>query len=278
MIRFKESDQAPTVFILDTTGTNAQHIRKQLVAFKNRWNESLADSLAVITDVHEALPGSTIIVPQYILNTLPDDKPIGKYHTIKSVNALTHYDLRAATINPIITYVDTVEGALEKLNALPNVFTADFESTGLAHPSQETLTHLAIGISETEAFVIIFAPGVEGPVLDWLVTTEKKQIWHNLSFDAKYLIHRTGRFPKNYEDSQLLSWSYLNHADTFKAKVGLKGLAGHIYGAWAIAKDLFGIEHMYDPEMIEYAGTDGCATFFVWNEFALGHKSERIVV
>ena len=278
MIRFKQSDILPDLFILDTTGVNQNYIRSQLVQYKTRWNESLADRLAVIQDISEATPGSHIIVPQYILNTLPDTKPIAHYHTIASVNALTHYDLRAAIIDPIVRFTDKPEEALEWLNTLPNVFSADFESTGLGHPSQETLTHLAIGISESEAFVIIFAEGVEKPILDWLVNTKKKQIWHNLSFDGKYLLHRTGKLPQNYEDSQLLAWSYLNHAETFRAKVGLKGLAGRIYGEWAIAKTEFGLNSLYNPEMIKYAGIDACATLFVATEFGLfSIKSERIV-
>ena len=277
MIRFKETSTPPTLFILDTTGKNQDHIRNQLVNYKKRWNESLADDLAIISNIHEATAGSTILVPQYILNSLPDTKPVARYKTMASVNAMTHYDLRAAIINPIVTFTDKPEQALEWLNATPDTITLDFETTGLAHPSQEIITHLAVGTSESEAFVIIFSDGMEAPVMDWLVTTKKKQIWHNLSFDGKYMIHRTGKFPKNYEDSQLLAWSYLNHADTYRAKVGLKGLAGKIYGEWAVAKDLFGLEHMYNPEMITYAGTDTCATFFVWNEYTFGYKSERVV-
>lgn len=153
------------------------------------------------------------------------------------------------------------------LNALPDTFAADFEATGLGHPARETITHLSVAWSDRDAFVILnTSPTMERIIMRFLVETNAKQIWHNLSFDGKYIMHRTGEFPQNYEDTQVLAWSLLNHADVFKAKSGLKELMGWAYGEWAIAKDLFGTEYMFEDRVIKYAATDACATYKLWEQ------------
>lgn len=157
--------------------------------------------------------------------------------------------------------------ALQWLNKLPDAIACDFETTGLEHPSRETMTHFSVAWSEDEGFVLPFtSPMMERLVMEFLTTTKRKQIWHNLSFDGKYIMHRTGKFPINYEDTQVLAWSLLNHADTFKAKSGLKELMGWAYGDWAIAKDDFGIEKMLEPHVLKYAVTDACATYKLWEQ------------
>lgn len=54
-------------------------------------------------------------------------------------------------------------------------------SDGLSHPSLSQLTHFSLAYSESEAYVFILDnPEIHSVVLDWIVTTEIKQIWHNL--------------------------------------------------------------------------------------------------
>ena len=288
------------VCVLDQSNSNQQHIRNQLVNYKTRWGESLATNLVIINSFNEAPEGATIIAPSYLQSSLHHN-----VHTVTSINQMTHYDLRAATLQIKYRYTDKLDEALTWLSEVNGPFTADFEtaskfdddekqfiqtqiarldpesdqaeiieleqqldSSGLSHPSLTDLTHLVIGISESESFVIIFTEENLKPILEWLVTTTNKQIWHNLSFDAKHIMYNTTKFPQNYEDTQLLAWAYLNHANTFKAKVGLKGLAGHIYGDWAVSSDNFNLENKYDENLIKYAAIDGMATWFVWNEFS----------
>lgn len=85
------------------------------------------------------------------------------------------------------------------------------DSNGLSHPSLSQLTHLSLAYSETEAFVFIFDnKELQDYALNWLVTTDKKQIWHNLCFDGKHIFYNTGKLPKNYEDSQILALSLIH--------------------------------------------------------------------
>lgn len=141
------------------------------------------------------------------------------------------------------------------------------ESTGLSHPSLTYITHFSIAWTETDAFVAVLdTEEKRKAVLRWLVNTTKKQIWHNLSFDGKLIMYHTNRLPKNYEDTEILSRCLLNHVNTEEAKSGLKWLMGYKYGDWAVSKDNFSIDHIYDEELIHYAGIDACATLALYNE------------
>ena len=141
----------------------------------------------------------------------------------------------------------------------------DFEATGLGHPSQEGLTHLSLATSPTEGFVLIFDQrNMEKIVLKWLVETPIKQLWHNFTFDGKHIWFRKGKLPKDFDDTQQLAKSLLNHVDVWKANTGLKDLMGWRYGKWSIAADNFGYEKMKDPDVIKYAAIDAMATFQLW--------------
>ena len=85
------------------------------------------------------------------------------------------------------------------------------------------------------------------------------------SYDFRQIHYRTGKFPINYEDSQLLAKCILNHVETYKAKSGLKDLAGHKFGDWAISSDNFNVSQMYEPHVLRYAATDACSTYWLWN-------------
>lgn len=139
-------------------------------------------------------------------------------------------------------------------------------SSALTHPKYVQITHLAIGLSETEAVVIVFAsPQIEKIVMKWLTTTTRLQIWHNLSYDGRLIHHRTGLLPINYEDTQILAKTIVNHVEIYKAKTGLKDLAGPHYGDWGISTDNFVMTNLWDKVVLKYAATDGCATFWVFN-------------
>ena len=199
-------------------------------------------------------------------------------------------------------YTSSAYKANQWLHSLPDVITCDFEAavkyskeqieewkqqlenenlpklerkrleslisaTALDHPSHVKITHLQIGISETEAYVFILDnKKITDLVLTFLTTTKKKQVWHNASYDFRLIYYFTGKFPVNYEDTALFAKCVLNHVDTQQAKVGLKQLAGSQYGAWAIAPDNFVLEQMYDEKVLLYAATDACATMWVWNK------------
>lgn len=138
-------------------------------------------------------------------------------------------------------------------------------ATALDHPSHTVLTHLQLAWSPSEAYVFILDnKKITDLILQFLITTSRRQIWHNAIYDFKQIYYRTGSFPQVYEDTQLLSKCILNHVETHKARTGLKELAGQWYGSWAISPDSFTVDQMYDPKVLLYAATDACATYRLW--------------
>jgi hypothetical protein len=198
------------------------------------------------------------------------------------------------------------ETAKEWLNSLPEVFSADFEtavrysnevledakqkmvdetlpkkerivyqaiakSSALGHPSHCTITHCSIAYSEKDAYVfIIDDQPIADVVLDFLVETDRTQVWHNYSYDGRFLRYYAGKDVKNVEDTQVFAKTLINHVETFKARSGLKDLAGHWYGDWGISADNFTLAQQYEEHVIKYAAIDACATYKLWrylNEF-----------
>jgi len=143
---------------------------------------------------------------------------------------------------------------------------AILNATALDHPSHTVLTHLSVAWSDSDAYVFILDNSrITKRILYWLTHTLTTQVWHNASYDFRQIHYRTGKFPLNYEDSQLKAKCILNHVETHKAKVGLKQLAGANYGDWGISADNFDVSQMYQPHVLKYAATDACATYWLWN-------------
>lgn len=205
------------------------------------------------------------------------------------------------------------ETAKAWLNSLPEVFSADFETavryskkviedakakmvdktlprreqvkyqaianaSALGHPSHCTITHCSIAYSEKDAYVfIIDDQPIADVVLDFLVETNKTQIWHNYAYDGRFLRYYAHKDAINVEDTQIFAKTLINHVEVFKARSGLKDLAGSWYGDWGISADNFTIEQQYDEHVIKYAAIDACATFKLWeylNEFIQSYKQE----
>lgn len=140
-------------------------------------------------------------------------------------------------------------------------------ATGLSHPCHCYITHFSFAQAEDKGKVIIINnQDMARLVLSWLVTTSVKQIWHNASFDFKHIYYHTKKYPKNYEDSQIATKCLLNHVETYKAKTGLKELMGRFYGQWSVTADYFTREQIYKEDLLQYAATDACATYKLWEE------------
>ena len=266
MYKYKQTSDASLV-ILDNTNMYRAEIRQLLVDYKKRWHTSIADKIAVAATMDKVPAGATVIIPEYLYAQI-EHKSLYKVIVIPSINLLTIYDLRAAVIDPIVRVTRDIDEARQWLSELLDLFTYDSETTGLEHPSREEITMYSFGIDEENAFVIINEDKeMQDMVMEFLTSTEKTMIIHNFQFDGKWIKYLTGRYPKSYEDSQLLVWAIKNHANTYEARSGLKLLASIVYKDWAVSADLFGIEHKYNTELHRYAGIDACATWFVWNEW-----------
>ena len=150
------------------------------------------------------------------------------------------------------------------------------ESNGLSHPSLSYVTHFQVAWNDHESFVAILPTEQHRRMIfKWLVKTKVKQIWHNASFDFKHILHHTGRIPLDFEDTDILSKTILNHVNIYEAKTGLKHLMGHKYGDWAISADAFNISQIYEPDLLKYSATDPCATFALWNEIQESLKENK---
>lgn len=194
-------------------------------------------------------------------------------------------------IKPKVAFCDQLEVAKQWLahyDANFDIVACDFEAKDLTLPQFNDLTMLSISWNLLKSTVIVFAnKEIQDYVLNWLVTTNVKQVWHNALFDLKFVKYHTGKLPKHIEDSQLLAAIYNNNVDSSKRKSGLKQISGTLYQDWANDKgsfDLFdnslnetvedltyygtnSIDH-YNLALIKYAGIDTSATKFAWEKYA----------
>ena len=209
-------------------------------------------------------------------------------------------------------YTNNLYKAKQWLDNLPELFAADFEvasrftlkekelikyrldnyklsfeeqrillqqltSDGLSHPSLTVITHLSVGWSDRDSYVIVCDnPAIRNLVYQFLTTTPKQQLWHNTVFDFKHIFYHTGVLPSNHIDTQLLAKSILNDANSFRDLTGLKELMQYKYGTWAISKDDFVLEEMWNSDTILYSATDSCSTFALYQDILEDLTSWRI--
>ena len=207
-------------------------------------------------------------------------------------------------INPKVYFTDDLTIAKQWLNKFDSdysIVACDFETNDLSLPQFNELTMLTIGWSYTKAVVFVFdTQEMEDLLLDWLVTTEVTQVWHNSLFDIPHIFYRKHKMPKNIEDSQLLAAVYNNNVDVTKRKSGLKGISGVLYGKWAEAKSTFDLydttlndtvtdlvyrgsnndTSKYNLALIKYCGIDANATRFAFDKYntETAHPSEWVQI
>jgi DNA polymerase I-like protein with 3'-5' exonuclease and polymerase domains len=140
-------------------------------------------------------------------------------------------------------------------------------SSGLSFPSLVTVTHFIFGISDCESVVLIAENmAVEMIIWHWLAKYEGLIIVHNSLFDFKLMYHRIRQFPKQYKDTALLSKTFINHADNWKAKIGLKEQMGAYYDPrWQLMNN-YEPENLKDYNFLRYCAIDGAATFKLYEE------------
>lgn len=147
-------------------------------------------------------------------------------------------------------------------------------SSGLSYPRITRITHMIIGTSSSHSIIIIIAsPQMETTMLNWIVSTDHHFITHNAGFDVKQIYTKTGKFPKHYDDTQLLSKTFINHVDIWRASVGLKELMGQYYDPrWAVSID-YDNEDLKDDTFLRYCAIDGAATYLLYTQL----QEERIL-
>lgn len=140
-------------------------------------------------------------------------------------------------------------------------------SSGLSNPRIIRTTHFIFGLTEDESVIFIANDdNTESAIWDWLVRYKGKLLVHNTGFDLKICYQRTGKLPLDYEDTQLLAKCYVNNADSWKAKVGLKVLMGGYYDPkWSMFED-YNIRNLRDEQFLEYCAIDGGAVVKLWDQ------------
>lgn len=181
-------------------------------------------------------------------------------------------ELFAADFETAIRYSDeeVAEAKLLMLDkSLPRKvrihYQAIAKATALGHPYHCTITHCSMAFSEDFAYVfIIDNQEIADVVLGFLTETGKTQIWHNYSYDGRFLRYYGGKDADNVEDTQIFAKTLINHVEVFKARSGLKDLAGSWYGDWGISTDNFTVSQQYEEHVLHYAAIDACATYKLW--------------
>lgn len=162
-------------------------------------------------------------------------------------------------------------------NETRRILLQQYTSNGLSHPSLTVITHFSVAWSDHESYVVVCdTPYIRQFILNFLISTDRTQIWHNAPFDFKHIFFNTNNIPKRFIDTLLKAKCILNDANPFRDKVNLKDLMGYAYGPWAIAKEEFTIEEMWTEEMLRYTATDSCACMKLCNDIDISLQSWKI--
>lgn len=139
------------------------------------------------------------------------------------------------------------------------------ENSGLSFPSLVNVTHFVFGLSESKSVILVCSDHMlEVFIWKWISNYNGLLLIHNSLFDLKLMYNRIGKFPKRYEDTQLLAKCLTNTVDVWKSKVGLKDLMGSFYAPMWVLLDEYEPKDPKDPKFLQYVSIDGCATFKLW--------------
>lgn len=139
--------------------------------------------------------------------------------------------------------------------------------SGLSHPSITKVTHAIFGLSEDTAQVMVINDKkTEQYIMEWIADFKGKFIIHNSLFDLKIVHYKTGRFPIDFDDTQLLARTLINHTQDWECKTGLKHLMSGYYDVkWQMIES-YDIVDLKNKEFLRYCAIDGAATMKLWND------------
>lgn len=138
-------------------------------------------------------------------------------------------------------------------------------SSGLSHPKITKVTHFIFGISREESIIVICDDHrLELAIMNWVVNYKGKLITHNSLYDLKIVHQRTGKFPEDFEDTQLLAKCLINDTQDWQSKTGLKHIMSSYYDPrWQLFEDYDSTDYRNEA-MLNYAAIDGAATYYLW--------------
>jgi DNA polymerase I-like protein with 3'-5' exonuclease and polymerase domains len=197
---------------------------------------------------------------------------------IEAADGMVSLDLETRSINT--KFQRALAKTCLKENDLPieevNEYTRILHSSGLSHPSMIQTTHIILGLDVYKSVIFVVDERLERYVFNWLVNTDLKLIIHNASFDLKVIHHRTGKFPKNYEDTQQLAKTLINDCNNYHSRTGLKLLVGRHYPPrWSMKEETdYEVKNLKDEDFLQYCAIDGSAVRLLYNMLQKTIKEE----
>ena len=151
-------------------------------------------------------------------------------------------------------------------------------SSGLSYPSIVKTTHFIFGVSKNKVYTVICkTPKMELFLWNLIANYSGTFLIHNSGFDMKICYQRTGKMPKNVEDTMLLAKCLVNHVNIWKAKTGLKELVGDYYPpSWSLYSD-YEPADLKNVDFLKYCGYDGSAVWTVYELMKEELRNEKYI-
>lgn len=158
-----------------------------------------------------------------------------------------------------------------------SMLTVDIETTGLCF-YLHSLYSISFSWSNREGFGFL-TQGQEEVLKNFFDTYQGKLVFHNSSFDIKFLIYKlymkdindqegllTGLHTlcRNFGDTKIIAYLALN--STGKPDYGLKHLALPYVGKYAL-EDINDVTKVPVDDLLNYNVTDTCATYWVYEKY-----------
>ena len=215
-----------------------------------------------------------------VTNTLFTTKKVLEH--IDATHTVVSFDIETRSIYTK-TQRELAKIALKNIDGLTieeeNEYNRVLHSSGLSHPSIVKTTHIILGLDLEESIIIVIDDDerLEKFVFNWLVRTNVKLLIHNASFDLKMVHHRTGLFPKDYEDTQQLAKSLINDCNNYHSRTGLKLLVGdHYPPKWSMKGDTdYEVKDLKNEHFLDYCAIDGSAVLLLWSMLQEEVKGEE---
>jgi len=122
----------------------------------------------------------------------------------------------------------------------------------------------SISCKSNEAFVLPYHFNKQ--VSDYLINTDKVVVMHNAGYDMKLVHKMTGKFIKNFADTLLIEYSYVNDAVNTPS-LSLKNLCKSQYGSWSEDVTDLTEDCINDENLLYYSGVDSMSTLWLYNKY-----------
>jgi len=173
--------------------------------------------------------------------------------------------IRANFLNVKVWFIETNEDLTKMLDYIKKYDTVSMD-TETNNPQKFHFPSVylwSISVKPNEAFVIPFK--FNKIVSEYLVNTKQMVVMHNAGYDMKIVNKMTGKFIKNFADTLLIEYSYVNNAVNTPS-LSLKNLAKQMYGNWSESVTDLTEDCIHDEKLLYYSGIDSMSTLWLYNK------------